>query len=309
MALGRLDDVLHEHRAGHRADAARRGRQEAGDRRDLWVDVTTELRLAGRLVDDPADAHVDDRCPGLDPVRTHESRDPGRRDDDVGATALGGDVLGEGVGEGCGGLEPGEQQAERTSDRQALADDRDVPTPDRDLVRLEHRDDAPRGARQRRVDRAGTTGHGEHELTEVGRVQAVGVLRRVHQLEHRDRVDALRQRELHDERGDPGVVVHLQDRRADVRCTGRLRQVDADRVEPDLRRVTVLARDVRHRARVLPDHDRAEAGPEAVVVQPVDADLQVVERAGGEGGAVDADGTALPRPERPRQVCHGAAHA
>ena len=70
------------------------------------------------------------------------------------------------------------------------------------VVPAQQLDDAQRGARQRRRG-------AEHEPAEVGRVQAVGVLVRVDQLQDRVLVDALGQRQLHDVAGAGRVLVEL----------------------------------------------------------------------------------------------------
>ena len=81
----------------------------------------------------------------------------------------------------------------------------------------------------------------EHEPAEVGRVQAVGVLVGVDELEHRVLVDARGQRQLHDVAGDRGVGVEVGDRRAHLGLGCRGRQVDPDRLDADLGAVAVLA--------------------------------------------------------------------
>jgi hypothetical protein len=75
-------------------------------------------------------------------------------------------------------------------------------------------------------------------------VQAVGVLVGIHELEHRVLVDARRQRQLHDVARDVVARIELRDRRDDVGCGCIGRQVDADRLDPHLGAVAVLARDV-----------------------------------------------------------------
>src|SRR4051794_29051409 len=57
--LGGEDNVLQQHRPGHRADAAGVRRREAGDVDDV------ERHVAGDLAVDPAHADIEDGSPGL----------------------------------------------------------------------------------------------------------------------------------------------------------------------------------------------------------------------------------------------------
>ena len=89
-----------------------------------------------------------------------------------------GEVPRAGVAERHGGVlgPPGEQQPERPPDGDPAADDDDLRAGDRHVVAAEQLDDADRRARQR-------PGHVQHQPAQVHRVQAVGVLGRVHRLE------------------------------------------------------------------------------------------------------------------------------
>ena len=106
------------------------------------------------------------------------------------------EVAGAGVAERDGGVlaAPGEEQPEGTSHRHATTDDDHLGAGDRHVVAAEQLDDAPRRARQRRRLT-------EHQASEVHRVQTVGVLVRVHQRQHRVRVEPLGQRQLDDVAG------------------------------------------------------------------------------------------------------------
>ena len=79
-------------------------------------------------------------------------------------------------------------------------------------------------------------GHVEHQPAEVGRVQAVGVLGRVHRLEDGVLVDVPRQRQLDDVAGARRVGVELVDDRQDVVLGRRRRQLALDAGDADLRR-------------------------------------------------------------------------
>ena len=77
-------------------------------------------------------------------------------------------------------------------------------------------------------------GDTENEPAEVGRVQAVGVLGRIDQLEHRLLVDAVRQGQLHDVAGHLGSRIEVRDGGPHVRLGRRLGQVDPDGGDPYL---------------------------------------------------------------------------
>jgi hypothetical protein len=101
-------------------------------------------------------------------------------------------------------------------------------------------------------------------------VQAVGVLGRVDELEHRVLVDARRERQLHDVARDGRIRVEALDRGPHVGLGGVGREVDADRLDAHLRAVAVLAGDVRAGSRVVAHEERAEAGDEALLAQGAD---------------------------------------
>ena len=86
-----------------------------------------------------------------------------------------------------------------------------------------------RGARQR-------GGLVEDEAAEVGRVEPVGVLGRVHQFQHAVHVDALGQRQLDDVAGAGRVLVQFADDRLDLLLRGRGGQLALDGGDADLPR-------------------------------------------------------------------------
>src|SRR5688572_23024346 len=89
-------------------------------------------------------------------------------------------------------------------------------------------------------------------------MQPVRVLRRVDTADDRVLVDASRQRQLDDVGRAGGVVVEPVHGLLHVGLRGGGGQLDADRLEPDLRAVLVLGVDVPAAARVVPDEHRAE---------------------------------------------------
>ena len=121
------------------------------------------------------------------------------------------------------------------------------------------------GAAVRRC-RAGCTAAGrlaEYQLAEIDRLQPVGVLGRVDQVQHRLRVQAGRQRQLDDVAGAGRIRVQLGDGILDLLLGGIRGQVPADADDPDLGAVPVLAVDVGAAAGIIADQDGAEAGRDA----------------------------------------------
>ena len=96
-------------------------------------------------------------------------------------------------------------------------------------------------------------------------MQAVGILRRIDGFEHREFVEALRQRQLNDVAGARRVGVQLRDRVEHLRlCRGR-GQIPPYGRDAQLRAVAVLAGDVRTGSRVVADENRAETGHHAAI--------------------------------------------
>ena len=114
-----------------------------------------------------------------------------------------------------------------------------------------------RRARQRR-------GLAQHQAAEVDRVQAVGVLGRVHQLQHTLGVQPGGQGQLDDVTVARGVGVQLGDHVLDLLLAGVSGQVAADGQDAHLRAVAVLGVDVHLAAGVIADQHRRQArGPAA----------------------------------------------
>ena len=248
-AFGGFDDVGQEHGAGHRADAARHRGQPASHLGDLGGHVADQAGVG------PGDADVDHGRAGLDHVRGQQAGPAGRHHHDVRGSGVRGEILGSGVAERHGGVlgPAGQQQAERATHGDPAPDDGDVGARDRYPVAAQQFHDAARGARQR-------AGLAQDQLAEVGRVQAVRVLGRVHPVQHGVGVEPGGQRQLDDVPGAGRVGVQLVDHRLHLRLGRVLGQVPADGRDPDLGAVAVLAVDVRAAARVVADQDGAQAG-------------------------------------------------
>ena len=148
-----------------------------------------------------------------------------------------------------------------------------------DVVAAQQLDDPDRRARQR-------AGLAEHQLAEVGRVQAVDVLGRVDPGQQRELVEPGRL--LHDEAGARRVGVELVDHRLHLGLRSRRRQVAPDRGHPDRGAVLVLGADVPVRARIVTDQHRAQAGRDAVLLERGHA-LGQLGLDGAEGGGAIED--------------------
>ena len=157
--------LLEQHRAGHRADAAGVRRDPAGHAGDVVGDIAGDLAL------DPRHADVEHGGAGLDHVAADDAGYAGSGDHDVGLAHVGREVLGPGVAQRHGRVlaTPGEQQPERAADRETAADHDHLGTGDLHAVAAEQLDHAHGRAGQR-------SGLAEHQLAQVGRVQAVDVL-------------------------------------------------------------------------------------------------------------------------------------
>src|SRR5215470_16011990 len=243
----RLHHICQQHRAGHGAYSAGHRGYPAGDRSDVGRDVTHQAGLG------PRDPHVQHGRPRADHVRGQQPRPACRHHHDIGGASVRGKVFRPGVAERNGRVlrPPGEQQPERPPHGDAAAHHGDVGSGDLDAVLAQQHHDAMRRARQRAL-------LAQHELAQVDRVQPVGVLGRVHQVQHALVVQPGGQRKLDDVPGAGLVLVELEHRLLDLRLRGVGLQIPADRGDAHLRAVPVLARDVRVRTWVVPDQDRAK---------------------------------------------------
>jgi hypothetical protein len=169
-----------------------------------------------------------------------------------------GEILGSGVAQGDGRVlrAPRQKQPKRPAHGDAAANHGHLSAGDLHAEPPQQHHDAVRRARQRAV-------LAEHQFAQVHRMQAVSVLLRVHQVQHALLVQARGQRELHDVARAGRILVELEHRLFHLRLGGVGRQVTADRRDPDLGAVPVLARHVGVAARVVADEDRAKPGHDA----------------------------------------------
>jgi hypothetical protein len=92
-------------------------------------------------------------------------------------------------------------------------------------------------------------------------VEPIGILAGQDALQHRCRVEVVRQRQLHQKGVDLGIAVQLVDERLDLMLGGGGGQAMVVRPDPGLEGVAVLDLDIDLRRRVVPDQQRRQAHP------------------------------------------------
>ena len=115
-------------------------------------------------------------------------------------------------------------------------------------------------------------------------MQPVDVLVGIHLEQRRLVVDLRRRGVLDEHRVDGGVVVERADRREQIGLRRVLGKVHVRRGEPDLVRLLLLHADVARARAVVAHEDGAETGCHAVLHEPLDARLEIVERGGPRPG-------------------------
>ena len=183
-------------------------------------------------------------------------------------------VLGTGVRQGCGRvhLAAGQQQTQRAAHGNAAAEHHNVLTIPVDAVALHQLNDTVGGAGQRGIQRLRNV---QHELAEVGRVQAVSVLLGGDALQHAVGVQVLGQGQLHNVAGARRVVVQLVDLCVELFLSDVTGQVHTDGVNTDLCAVAVLSTHVRAGCGVVTDQDGTQAGSNTLSLERLDALLQL----------------------------------
>ena len=172
-----------------------------------------------------------------------------------------------------------EQQSQRTPDSDTAPDDHDVRAVDCDVVATQQFDNAARGARKWSLG-------AEHQAAEVGGVQTVGVLVRIHQLEHRVRIEVLGQRQLHDVARDRGVSIEFRDLGVDRSLGGVSRHVDANGGDAHLGAVLVLATHVGVTAGVIAHQHGAQAREDALRIEGSHANGELGLHGSGSGFSI-----------------------
>ena len=183
-------------------------------------------------------------------------------------------VLGTGVRQGCGRvhLAASQQQTQRATHGNAAAEHHNVLTVPVDAVALDQLNDTVGGAGQRGIQRLRNV---QHELAEVGRVQAVSVLLGGDALEHAVGVQVLGQGQLHNVAGARRVVVQLVDLCVELFLSDVTGQVHTDGVNTDFCAVAVLSAHVRAGCGVVTDQHGTQAGDNTLSLECLDAFLQL----------------------------------
>src|SRR5215210_2934044 len=234
-----------EHRDRHRTDASGHRRQQPRPLAHALVDVADEPALRA------VDADVDN---GRALLHHRGRQHPGRahrRDDDVGARGLGGEVAGSRVAEGDGRVAVQEEQRRGLADDVAAADHDRIGALQPDPVLVQQREHAERRPRH-------VPGRPGEQEPRVDRVEAVDVLHRVDRLDHALLGDLVGERQLHEDPVDRGVGVQLADQRQQLLLARLGRQSQVARLDPDLERRAVLHPDVDVRGGVVADEDRGD---------------------------------------------------
>src|SRR5215831_5160283 len=213
------DGIAHEHRDGHRPDAARHWRDPARDFFDaLGVDVSDDRRRAigvSHLVD----ADVDDRGAGLHHVRMEKLRLAHGDKHGIRAARVRSHRTRQMVAHRYGGAFGHQHERRRLSHDLGVADHHDLEPVQRESRRFDQLDRRRCRARRERqvvVD----------DVADRRRVHAFEVLERVNRGRQRASVDVRRHRALQNHAEDVAVVVH----RDETRLAFFLRQ----RRRPDL---------------------------------------------------------------------------
>jgi hypothetical protein len=162
----------------------------------------------------------------------------------------------------------GKQQSKWTPDRDATTYDDNFSTADRYAVRLEEYDDAVRGARKRRGDT-------EYESPKVDRMQAVGILRWIHEFENAIGVKPRGERQLHDVAGDRRIRIERSYGVLDLLLSGVGGHIHPDGRNADLSAVTMLATDVRMASWIVSNKHRRQTRTHATSEKSVNTNLQL----------------------------------
>ena len=168
------------------------------------------------------DADVDHGRARLDPVLADHLRPADRRDQNVGAAADIGEILGLGMRDGHGGVLRQQQLRDRLADDVGAADHHGVHAGERGVHRLRQHDAAERRARHQRRQAAG-------KPPGIDRVKAVDVLGRVDRRDHLLGVDLLGQRQLHQDAVHRRIGIELADQRQQFGLAHGLRQLVVER--------------------------------------------------------------------------------
>ena len=188
LSVGGNQRVGHQHRNGHRPDAARHRRDGAGPFGGLGIgDIADEARLALALLGrrDAVDADVDDGGAGLDPVALDHFGAADGGDQNVGGAGERRQVLGAAMGDGDGAVGGKQQVGHRLADDVGAADDDGV---EAGQILAAHALDQQHRAGRRAGHEGGLELAGA-ELADIDEMKAVDILFRRDGLDDLARID------------------------------------------------------------------------------------------------------------------------
>ena len=180
--FGTFYNVAEQHGSGHRSDAPRHRRHPAGNLANARIKIANQSGLG------TGNADVDADCARFDHVSGDQAWPPCGRNHDVSPSSVAGQLDSPGVAQGDRGVLalPRQQQSQRSADRGPTSDQANRCAAERNAIAAEQFDDATRRAWQ-------GTGHSQHQLAEVDRMQAVGILVGIDQSECRVVIQTARQ--------------------------------------------------------------------------------------------------------------------
>jgi hypothetical protein len=291
VLLGHLrgaDGVAQEHRDGHRADAAGVGGDGSGDLADcLKIDIADEAIAVfrGRIVD-AVHANIDDDRARLDHVGLDEERLAHGGDNDVGASAMVGDILAARVEDGDGGVGMFvllyEDRGHGLAHDVAATEDDDFSAAEGNLATNKEFMDA--GGRAG-LEKGILT---EEELADIDGVEAVDVLAVIDGAENFVFLEVARERGLDEDSVDLGIVVEAVDEGEKLGLGCFFLQHNGVGVDAEFGRLGAFHADVGLRGGIFTNADESDAGRDApLLAQGGNAGFGLGVNLGGDGFAID----------------------
>src|SRR4051794_10718772 len=246
LETGRLDRVHEQHRDRHRAHAARHGRDRGG-----LLHNGVEVDVAHEAVVGAIDADVDHHRPFPNHLGGHDLPTPDGSDQYVGAAAHLSQVARARVTHRHGRIACEQQRGKRSPNQLRAAEHDRFRAPQLDAIRIEQLDDAGRRA-----------GHEAlavlDEAPGVRSREAVDVLERIDQRDHRVGIDVTGQRQLQQDAADRVVLTQLANQVRELVLRHARLELVVDRGDADLFAGLALVAHVHVRGRVVADEDRGE---------------------------------------------------
>ncbi len=251
---------MHQHRDGHRPDAAGHRRDCAAFGRHFGKgDVADEFRAFWRSrIGHAIDAHIDHHRAFFDHVRFDKFRLANRRDQNIRTTADFREIPRAGMRDRHRRIAAAafihQEKCHRLSHDHRASEDYDICTGSLDAALYEQTLAAERRARDKCVRIA----HGD--FRDIDGMKSVHVLSRIDRIDHCTLVDVLRRRRLHEDAVDRRVRVQRPDDGEQFVLRRRRRHVAFYRMHPEVQRRLFLALHVSMRSRIIAHHDHCETG-------------------------------------------------